>query len=171
MWQNPHTLGVVQAFASSMAQGSAIESFVGRSAHNCRTEDQPHSFMGIDIGQERRICPSYYTLRNRDQLTHSLRNWKFEGSVEGLKWDVLDVRIYQSDKFDVNQQALDSEHKELRQKGGSLTFSIDTMVYQQLGTDGYRFFRVMQLSKNSHGTDVLGLSGFEIYGKVSGQWD
>ena len=102
LWQNPHSLGVVQAFASSMAQGSLVEAFVGRSAQNCRTEDQPFSFMGVDIGQERRICPTFYTLRNRDQVTHILRNWKFEGSADGLKWDVLDVRIYQADTFDTS---------------------------------------------------------------------
>jgi len=154
-----------------MAQGSLVESFVGRSAQNCRTEDVPFSFMGVDIGQDRRICPTYYTLRNRDQITHILRNWKFEASADGHKWDVLDVRIYQADTFDPNQHALDNEHKDLRQKGGSLTFAIDTMVYSQLGTDGYRFFRVVQLSKNSHGSDTLCLSGFEVYGKIFGQWD
>ena len=58
-----------------------------------------------------------------------MRNWKFEGSSDGIKWDVLDVRIYQADSLDSSQQALDNEHKELRQKGGSLTFMIDTMVY------------------------------------------
>ena len=62
-------------------------------------------------------------------MTHILRNWKFEGSADGLKWDVLDVRIYQADTFDTSQHALDAEHRELRQKGGSLTFAIDTMVY------------------------------------------
>ena len=62
-------------------------------------------------------------------MTHILRNWKFEGSIDGIKWDVLDVRIYQADTFDSNQQSLDAEHRELRQKGGSLTFAIDTMVY------------------------------------------
>ena len=129
LWQNPHSLGLVTAFGSSMAQGSAIDSFVGRSAQNCRTEDEAFSFMGVDIGQERRICPTYYTLRNRDQLTHILRNWKFEASANGLNWNVLDVRIYQADSLDNSQHTLDNEHKELKQKGGSLTFMIDTMVY------------------------------------------
>ena len=122
LWQNPHALGLVQAFASSMAQGSLVDSFVGRSATNCRTEDDPFSFMGVDIGRQRLLMPTFYSIRNWNQTTHILKNWKFEGSVDGAKWDVLDVRIYQADTMDQEQIALDNEHKDLRQRGGSLTF-------------------------------------------------
>lgn len=36
MWQNPHTVGQVQAFASSVGAGT-VDLFLGRVATNCRT--------------------------------------------------------------------------------------------------------------------------------------
>ena len=34
--------------------------------------------------------------------------------------------------------------------------------------DGYRFFRIVQVGKNTNGSDHLSLSGFELYGRVQG---
>jgi len=45
------------------------------------------------------------------------------------------------------------------------TWGIDTDIYRELGFEGYRFFRIIQVGKNSSGSDNLALSGFEIYGK------
>ena len=75
---------------------------------NCRTEDEAYSFMGVDLGMERRLVPTHYTLRNRNSLTHVVRNWYFEGSVTGAQWTILDARIYQSDSPEQNQ-ALEGE--------------------------------------------------------------
>jgi len=49
-----------------------------------------------------------------------------------------------------------------------MTFQIDTDIYRQLGWDGYRLFRIVQVDKNTSGTDHLALSGFELYGRISG---
>ena len=65
LWQNPHALGQIQAFASSIGMGS-VENFVGRNVVNCRTLDEPYSFYGVDLGFERRLLPTCYTLRNRN---------------------------------------------------------------------------------------------------------
>ena len=56
--------------------------------------------MGVDIGRQRLLMPTFYSIRNWNQTSHILKNWKFEGSVDGVKWDVLDVRIYQADSYD-----------------------------------------------------------------------
>jgi hypothetical protein len=38
-------------------------------------------------------------------------------------------------------------------------------------SEGFRFFRVLQIGKNSSKSDNLGISGFEVYGKiVGGRW-
>jgi len=48
---------------------------------------------------------------------------------------------------------------------------VDTDLYREIGFDGFRYFRVIQVGKNSSGSDNLGLSGFELYGRViSGRW-
>ena len=63
---------------------------------NCRTEDEPYSFFGVDLGMERRVVPTHYTIRNRKSNTHVLRNWYLEGSATGQNWTILDARIYNS---------------------------------------------------------------------------
>ena len=74
VWQNPHLLGQVEAFASSIGSGS-VEVFVGRNTVNCRTLDEPLSFFGVDLGPDRRLLPTLYTLRNRGETTHVLLSW------------------------------------------------------------------------------------------------
>lgn len=140
---------------------------MGRTVQNCRTEDEPYSFFGVDLGMERRLLPTCYTLRNRKSATHVLRNWYFEGSVTGQNWVILDARIYHSDQADRNA-ALELEFKDFSKCGGAMTFTIDTEIYRKLGTEGYRFFRVVQVGKNTSGTDNLTLSGIELYGRISG---
>ncbi len=74
-----------------------MDSFVGRTVQNCRTDDEPYSFFGVDLGTDRRCVPTHYTLRNRKSNTHVLRNWYLEGSTTGAEWTILDARIYNSD--------------------------------------------------------------------------
>ena len=71
-WQNPHSIGMVKAFASSINAGK-VSDFVGRSAvMNCRTGPHPLSFFGVDIGSERALVPTAYSLRNRNASTSVL---------------------------------------------------------------------------------------------------
>jgi len=49
VWQNPHTIRQVSAFASSVGAGT-VEDFVGRVVTNCRTSNEKDSYFGIDIG-------------------------------------------------------------------------------------------------------------------------
>ena len=111
-WQNPHALGQVRAFASSLGNNCNVDSFVGRSVTNCRTEDEPFSFFGVDLGTERRLVPTHYTLRNRNSPTHVVKNWYLEASVTGASWMILDARIYGQDAH--SQDAMmnpNSEHE------------------------------------------------------------
>jgi hypothetical protein len=97
-------------------------------------------------------------------------NWHLEGSNDKVNWVILDRRIYLNDPTGgANDNEDDQQH--LRQKGAATTWGIDTEIYREIGFDGYRFFRVIQVGKNSSGSDNLALSGFEIYGKVTaGRW-
>jgi len=63
---------------------------------------------------------------------------------------------------------MEEETKLLKWKGGSSTWGISQDIYKEHGYAGFRFFRVIQVGKNSSGSDNLGLSGFELYGKVTG---
>ena len=169
IWQNPHTIGQVQAFASSIGFGS-IHELVGRKWANIRTLNEPFSFFGVDLGEGRKILPSCYTIMNRNSSTHVLMNWHFEGSNDKLNWTILDRRVYMPDQLDptgvnhdyVEEEIIDS----LCLKQGTNTWGIDSSVYQDIDEDGFRFFRIIQISPNSSGSDNLALSCFELYGKI-----
>jgi E3 ubiquitin-protein ligase HECTD1 len=93
MWQNPHASAHVQAFASSVGAGN-IEDFVGRNVTNCRTHNEPYSFYGVDLGKDRCLMPTVYTIRNRNSTTHVMMNWTFEGSNDKVDWFELDRRTH-----------------------------------------------------------------------------
>lgn len=99
VWQNPHTIRQVSAFASSIGAGT-VEDFVGRVVTNCRTSNEKDSYFGIDIGQERQFLPTCYTIRNRGSTTNCLMNWQFEVSNDNVNWLVLDRRVYMTGNHD-----------------------------------------------------------------------
>jgi len=169
LWQNPHQVAQVQAFASSVGCG-LVENFVGRSATNLRTQNEPFSFFGVDLGRDRQLLPTVYTLRNRNSSTHVMLNWHFEGSNDKVNWTLLDRRIYLTNQPE-QDQLFEEEHRQLKQKGATSTWGIDTDLYREIGFEGFRYFRVVQVGKNSSGSDNLALSGFELYGRViRGRW-
>lgn len=93
VWQNPHSIGQIQAFASSVGSGT-LESFVGRAISNTRTQNEPYSFFGFDLGEGRTFLPSSYTMRNRNSQIHVMMNWHLEGSNDKCNWVILDRRVY-----------------------------------------------------------------------------
>jgi hypothetical protein len=174
-YTNPYTLSQVKVFFSSMGKGS-YEDFVGRNLVNCRTLNEPNAFMGIDLGLERYIIPSCYTIRNRDSSRHIMLNWLFEGSVDFKTWFILDKRIHKTDDPEFNR-IMEKERQMIERRAATSTWSIDlnylkaasrSVVMQSKSFNGFRYFRIKQISKNSSGADNLALSGFEIYGIAKG---
>lgn len=97
-------------------------------------------------------------------------NWQFEASHDKVNWTVLDRRIYMTGNADEDLQHLEIQ-KQLCQKGQTSTWGIDTELYRELGFDGFRYFRIVQIGRNSSGSHNLALSGFEMYGKpTKGRW-
>lgn len=93
-------------------------------------------------------------------------NWHFEASNDKVNWAVLDRRIYLSDNVNYNQE-MEQEQKQLQRKGATSTWGIDQGIYNDVGSSGFRYFRIVQVGKNSSGSDNLTLSGLELYGKVA----
>lgn len=73
-WQNPHLIGNVKVFASSVRIGS-METLVGREVVNFSTLNEPFSYIGVDLGEERYLFPTAYTIRNRNSSTYVMLNW------------------------------------------------------------------------------------------------
>lgn len=107
---------------------------------------------------------------NRNSNTHVLMNWHFEGSNDKLNWTVLDRRVYMPNQLDptgtendyVDEEVIES----LCQKQGTNTWGVDQNILQDIEEDGFRFFRIIQISPNSSGSDNFALSCFEVYGKI-----
>jgi hypothetical protein len=130
-WQNPHATLQCQVYASSLGAGQ-LEDFVGRVATNCRTQNEPNSYFGVDIGQDRMLLPTCYTIRNRNSTTHVMMNWQFEGSCDKVNWTVLDRRVYLTGHTEEDLQ-FEKEQKELCQKGQTSTWAVDTDIYREIG--------------------------------------
>ena len=105
-------------------QGIIVESFCGRSIVNCRTLNEPYSFMGVDLGVNRFLLPSCYTIRNRMSSSYVMLNWLLEGSINSEKWYILDKRLYQTEDLQYNAM-VEEERKILKTRGGSSTWSVD----------------------------------------------
>lgn len=90
--------------------------------------------------------------------------WQFEGSIDKENWIILDRRVYSGPivSYDINVQ---EEIKQLCQKGATSTWGIDREITLQQ-SKGFRFFRIVQIDKNSSGSDNLALSGIELYGRI-----
>ncbi|EAR87291.2 E3 ubiquitin-protein ligase HECTD1 (macronuclear) [Tetrahymena thermophila SB210] len=164
---NPHVLGQVQAFASTIRAGK-IEYFVGREIQNFSTCNEKMSFMGVDLGEDRFIYPTAYTIRNRNSTTYVMLNWVLEASADGSHYIPIDKRIHYDPNDSHFNYTTEREREALKERGASSSYSIDEVSLKRILSDhqlkGFRFFRIVQISKNSHGSDNLSLSGFELYG-------
>jgi len=79
-----------------------MEDFVGRTATNLKTINEPGSHMGIDLGPDRFFMPTCYTIRNRNSLSHVLMNWEFQVSNDKVNWCTLDQRNYMTGDNDID---------------------------------------------------------------------
>ena len=144
---------------------------MGRTVSNCRTHNEPYSYFGVDLGKDRGLVATIYTIRNRNSTTHVMMNWSFEGSNDKNNWVELDRRTHMTGRHEEDAM-LEGEARKLRVKGVSSSWAIDTDIYREIGCEGFRYFRVLQTGKNSSGSDNLALSGFELYGTVTrGRWN
>ncbi|KAJ8975323.1 hypothetical protein NQ317_008309 [Molorchus minor] len=153
-WINPGQYGLVTVTSSdgrNLPYGR-VEDILSRdpSALNCHTNDDKRAWFSIDLGVY--IIPTAYTLRHaRGYGRSALRNWHFQMSRDGQMWTTLYAH------------SLDMS---LNDPGSTATWPLEvpTDEYQ-----GWRHVRIQQAGKNASGqTHYLSLSGFEIYGQVTG---
>jgi hypothetical protein len=69
---------------------------------------------------------------------------------------------------------MEMEREALKQKGATSTWGISQEMWRvkEGGEEpGFRYFRIVQVDKNSSGSSNLGLSGLELYGLITaGRW-
>lgn len=156
-WVNPAQYSLVFVTSSegrNLPYGK-LEDILSRdsSAINCHSNDDKKAYFAIDLGVW--IIPSCYTLRHaRGYGRSALRNWQFQVSKDGQNWLTLYNHV---------------DDCSLNEPGSTASWPIECPVEE---TQGWRHVRLQQAGKNASGqTHYLSLSGFEIYGKVTGVCD
>nr|CAD7443552.1 unnamed protein product [Timema bartmani] len=153
-WVNPGQYGLVMVTSSdgrNLPYGR-LEDILSRdsSALNCHTNDDKRAWFSIDLGLW--VVPSSYTLRHaRGYGRSALRNWFFQVSKDGLNWTTLYAHL---------------DDSSLNEPGSTSSWPLEPPSDE---TQGWRHIRLQQTGKNASGqTHYLSLSGFEIYGTVTG---
>ena len=159
-------MGIVKVFSSSLGKGN-LSDFVGRNLVNLRTENEENSFFGVDLGENRYLNPSCYSIKNRNSSSHVMLCWNLEGSNDKINYEILDTRIFNLNEYN---DKLEKERNLLKQPGCTSTWGISKKIREKY-PNGFRYFVLKQIDKNSNGSFNLALSGFELYGDSVGDWN
>eukprot|EP01112_Ceratiomyxa_fruticulosa_P011781 TRINITY_DN3229_c1_g1_i1.p1 TRINITY_DN3229_c1_g1~~TRINITY_DN3229_c1_g1_i1.p1 ORF type:complete len:503 (-),score=104.54 TRINITY_DN3229_c1_g1_i1:213-1721(-) len=150
-WSNPalptfdRPVPPIKVTASSIEKGSPSD-IVEIKPSECWTRDVPSSWFAIDLGRNRTLIPTHYTLRHGGNNSKDcLRNWCLQTSDDGIEWDTLSRHT---------SQAL------IHSNFGTHSWAITGC------TSAHRFFRILQTGHNSTNKNFLSLSGIEFYGEL-----
>jgi hypothetical protein len=162
----PHDIGQVRVFASSIGKGK-LGDLVNRELVNLRTLNEPQSYFGVDLGEERSLIPSCYSLMNRASSSHVMLCWQLEASNDRVNFEILDTRIFLTNDPKMNS-GLEKERNLLKEPGCTSTWGIDP-GYKDKFPNGFRYFLLKHIGRNSSGAYNMAISGFEMYGKGLGK--
>lgn len=102
-YKNPHLIQQTKAFCSSLGKGNVCD-LIGRDLVNLRTLNEPYSFFGVDLGEDRFLIPSAYTIKNRNSSSHVIFNWVLEGSNDKINFEVIDSRNFKSNDLEIDSK-------------------------------------------------------------------
>ena len=165
-YENPHDLKLVKAFGSSLLSGQYGD-FVGREIVNLCTENEENSFFGVDLGPDRYLLPTLYSIRNRDSSSNVLLSWNLQGSNDKINFVILDRRTFNYDNNSNNINKYKKYRNLLKEPKTTSTWGISRKIKENY-PNGFRYFLLKQIGKNSSGNYNLTNSGFELYGEGIG---
>eukprot|EP00667_Euglena_gracilis_P027251 EG_transcript_33507 len=145
-WRNPMLMGEVLVTASSVRQGQLYQVVDADFTNQIFfTWPQQDSYVQISF-KNYIIRPVAYVMAHRFRMNKFyMRNWVFEGSVDGYRWDTLRTHI--------NDETLNP----WVERGG---WAVE-------GAAWYAYFRVRMLpGGNDQGTQALVISCFEVFGDM-----
>ena len=166
IYKNPHDIGQIKVFASSLGRGRLAD-FIGREIVNLRTLNEPFSFFGVDLGEDRTLIPNSYSIWNRNSSSHVMLGWQLEASNDRVNFNVIDTRVFISTDPRINNE-MEKERNLLKIPGCTSTWGVDPQVAEKF-PNGFRFFILKQIIKNSSGAYNMAISSFEIYGRGLGK--
>jgi len=144
-WQNPAKTGEIKITGSSIEKGQ-LEFICELEPQECWSADVPSSWFTIDMGKDRAVKPTRYTLRHGGASRQdSLRDWALKGSDDSINWTAV------------------GRHKD----DSSLNGNFSTHSWEiKNPVQPWRYFRLVQTGHNSSGHNFLSLSGIEFYGEL-----
>jgi hypothetical protein len=145
VWSNPHLLGGLITIGISSVGGGASWLLCDRTPNEFYTGNIAFSWISVSINDGGRLKPSYYSLQNRvigSDISHQLRNWKFQGSNNATVWTDIDTQV--------NNPVLSGV-------GSWASFPCESSEF-------YTYFRILQNGLNSSGANYLTLGEIELYG-------
>lgn len=148
---NPHDAGEVVSSASSESGEYDAKAFV-QHVHadplSNYTNNQPSSWMAVDLGEDRSLVANYYCLRTDEAQGFKLRSWELQGSNDGADWTVL--RSHEDDTSLPTQP-----------------MSLFAWPVEAAGR-AFRHFRILQTGEDSERELHLTCAGIELYGYLMG---
>jgi hypothetical protein len=145
---NPMDRGYVTVVASANCEVGKVQDLISWEPSKCNLVSMSNGSVRIQF-KSIVIQPTKYTIRHTmSRNDECLRNWKFQGSVDGVHYTDLSIHINDCSLATV--------------KGSTFTWSIDPTK----ATDYYRYFQLLQTGNNSSNNCYLSMGGLEIYGLV-----
>ena len=140
------------ATRSSDGTGNASDIFCHDKGKESGTEAEENSWWCVDLGENYRLVITHYALRHgKKDGEFILREWQLQGSIDELNWTNLKTA---NDPRDPPQFRDPSPY-----------FTGMWRVEGEVGT--FRYFRILQTSRNSSGKFGIYLSGVELYGLLT----
>jgi hypothetical protein len=88
-YQNPHVAGEVIARRSTIGGGTPEALVHNRLDLECWTDDRAGSWISVDLGEGRTLCPEAYAVRSTSHSHSKLRHWQLQASEDGVTWVTL----------------------------------------------------------------------------------
>jgi len=131
------------AFSGESEKPSAITSSMPSSFISL---EDANAFVTFSFHEMFSIKLDRYSIRHHSKLAaHFLRNWDFQGSVDGNTWKTL------------------KEHRNDR----NFNSAAQICSWKCSQKQGYRHFKILLRGSNSSNANVIALGGIEFYGEVS----
>jgi hypothetical protein len=148
--ENPHTAGLIEISVNDEYPNRQYKCYdlLSEGKWWASNNGAVDHYVKIDL-KDRRLVPSGYSVKTHGNAFSSgqfVRSWRFEGSNDDSKWEVLDSH---------------TDSGELMGNDKEVSFAISE-------ARAFRFLRLIQTRVNSSGGRYLALQRLELFGQLQG---
>ena len=148
---NAKTAGIINITASSIFNDNNIHNpeniLLNDNSKYFVSKDEPNQWLCIDF-KGHKVKPTHYSIKTSSEGGYYPQNWNIEGSMDNIKWTILDSQI--------NNQSFKSRNE-------TKTFYIQHNYEDE---EYYRYTRIISTGYNSNNKNELDFSSIEFFGIV-----